>query len=394
MTLRWITGKGVTAAKGFQASGVSAEIKASGARDLALIFSGRPASAAGTFTTNLAAAAPVQVSRERVAAGVARGVVVNSGCANAATGKRGYDDAVEMAALAAAAVGIPAEEMLVCSTGLIGSNLPMERVTAGIRQAAAGLSDEDASATEAIMTTDTRPKRAAVASDEGWSVGGIAKGAGMIAPRMATMLAFITTDAEVEPRSLRPTLSEVVDWTFNAITIDGDTSTNDTVICLANGASGVAPGFDEFPEALNTVCRSLAEQIVADGEGATKFVRVRVTGARTTDEARASARTVAESLLVKTALWGGDPNWGRVVAALGRSGTDFDPEKISISIGGFDLLVRGEPVTEEARVAARSAIKSYDEMAIVCDLASGGEWFEIMTTDLSPKYVELNAAYE
>ncbi|MGH2812078.1 MAG: bifunctional ornithine acetyltransferase/N-acetylglutamate synthase, partial [Actinomycetota bacterium] len=201
-------------------------------------------------------------------------------------------------------------------------------------------------------------------------------------------------DAEVEPRSLRPTLSEVVDWTFNAITIDGDTSTNDTVICFANGASGVAPGLDEFPEALNTVCRSLAEQIVADGEGATKFVRVRVTGARTTDEARAAARTVAESLLVKTALWGGDPNWGRVVAALGRSGTEFDPEKISISIGGFDLLVRGEPVAEEARVAARSAIKRYDEMPIVCDLASGGEWFEIMTTDLSPKYVELNAAYE
>jgi glutamate N-acetyltransferase/amino-acid N-acetyltransferase len=244
------------------------------------------------------------------------------------------------------------------------------------------------------MTTDTHPKRAAVVNADGWTIGGIAKGAGMIAPDMATMLAFITTDVVADARLLQGILSEVVSHTFNAITIDGDTSTNDTVLAFANGASGVTPDVEQFSSALLAVCRSLAEQIVADGEGATKFVRVRVTGAAYEEDARRAARTVAESLLVKTALYGGDPNWGRIAAALGYSHVEGSLDRMTISIGGYELFSSGEPVASDAHAQARVALKDASQVTILCDLGAGDAFAEVLTTDLSPSYVSLNAKYE
>lgn len=379
---------------GFRASGVSAGIKKSGALDLALLVSDGPASVAGTFTTNKGAAAPVRVSRERVARGAARGVVANSGCANSFTGERGIGDAQAMSAEAAKLLEVSAEEMLVCSTGLIGSFLPMDKVKSGIASAFEKLSNDDDAVAGAIMTTDTRPKRSAVRHADGWSVGGIAKGAAMISPNMATMLAFITTDAAVATGPLHEALSQAVGVSFNSIVIDGDRSTNDTCLCFANGASGVEPSQADLVTALEIVCRSLAEQIVADGEGATKFIRVSVRGAATKGDAEKAARQIAESALVKTAMFGGDANWGRVAAAIGQSGVEADYNRLLISIGGFKLLSYGEPAGESALEEARAGLKEDPEPAIECELGVGGESAEIVTTDLSLEYVRLNAAYE
>jgi glutamate N-acetyltransferase/amino-acid N-acetyltransferase len=384
---------GICASRGFLASAVAAGIKRSGGYDLALIFSDRPAVAAGLFTTNKVVAAPVVISRRRVARGSARGVVVNSGNANACTGGRGYADALEMAEQAGSELRVHPEEILVCSTGLIGSYLPMERVRDGIRKAAAGMGAADLAAAEAIMTTDTRPKMAAVGSPAGWSLGGIAKGAGMIAPHMATMLAFLTTDAVVQPPQLNATLTEAAWTTFNSITVDGDRSTNDTLLAFANGASGVTPDSDDFVLAMRAVCRDLAEKIVADGEGATKFVRVKVDGAATEDDARKAAHAVAGSSLVKTALYGEDANWGRVAAAVGSSGASADFDRLSISMAGVSLLRAGEPPLPEAVDEARSAMASA-EITIECDLANGSASAAVLTSDLSPEYVRLNAQYE
>lgn len=394
MSASGIAAQGVCAAKGFRAAGVVSHIKKSGLLDLALIVSDAPAAVAGTFTTNRAAAAPVRVSRERIAAGKARGVVVNSGCANACTGKRGYEDAIAMADEAARVLGVGPSEMLVCSTGKIGAYLPMEKVKAGIAMAAGALDFDDEQTAKAIMTTDTRPKRAAVLHPDGWAVGGIAKGAGMIAPDMATMLAFITTDAHVDRSLLKSLLSEAVGSTFNSITIDGDTSTNDTVLAFANGASGIAPDSEGFASALFAVCRSLAEQIVADGEGATKFIEVRVAGAAHEEDAKRAARAVAESLLVKTALFGGDPNWGRIAAAIGYSQVEADLDRITIAIAGHELVSAGEPAPDEMYRRARIALKEAGRLAIECYLSAGGASAEVLTTDLSPDYVHLNAEYE
>lgn len=384
---------GVCAPAGFRAAGVAAGIKRSGALDLALVVSDHPAAAAGVFTTNRAAAAPVRVSRGRVASGRARAVVLNAGCANAMTGKRGLQDAGEMAGEAAAHLGLRPEDVLVCSTGLIGSYLPMDRVRAGIAAAAGALGPDDLPAATAIMTTDTRPKRAAVAHASGFRVGGMAKGAGMIAPDMATMLAVLTTDGAAGPAALRTALAGAADRTFNAVTIDGDTSTNDAVLLLANGASGVTPPPEALATAVEAVCRSLAEAIAADGEGATKLVRVRVRGAATPGEARRAARTVAESLLVKTALYGGDANWGRVAAAIGRAGVEADFDRLTIAICGVAVLDAGVPASGEALARARAALHG-SEADVVCDLMAGAASAEVLTTDLSPEYVLLNAAYE
>ncbi|MGH2704019.1 MAG: bifunctional glutamate N-acetyltransferase/amino-acid acetyltransferase ArgJ [Actinomycetota bacterium] len=386
---------GVCAAAGFRASGVAAGIKAGGNLDLALVISEQPASAAAVFTTNRVAAAPVEVSRVRLGAarGRARGVVVNSGCANAMTGSRGRDDAGRMADGAAAAAGIPPEEMLVCSTGLIGSYLPMDAIAQGIVEAARVLGRDDELAARAIMTTDSVPKRASVAHPDGWHVGGMAKGAGMIAPNMATMLAVITTDAAVERDLLATGLRRAADDSFNRITIDGDTSTNDSVIVIANGASGVTPEPVGFVAALAAVCRRLAQAIVADGEGATKLVRIRVEGAAGDAEAAQAARTVADSLLVKTALYGADANWGRVAAALGRSGVPLEADRLSIWMGGVQLVDRGAPSHHADVVRARAALEGR-EVEVRCDLGRGAGKAEILTTDLSPGYVRLNAAYE
>jgi glutamate N-acetyltransferase / amino-acid N-acetyltransferase len=385
--------RGVCVPKGFLAAGVSAGLKPSGNLDLALVVSERPAAAAGVFTTNRAAAAPVVVSRRHLQSNVAVGVVVNSGGANACTGARGLSDAEEMTRTAAELFGVAPEQFLVCSTGLIGSFLPMDKVASGIRLAAGSLSPDDADAARAIMTTDTVPKTAAGSHPDGWSIGGIAKGAGMIAPNMATMLAVIASDAIVPQRILQEALGRSVEASFNTITVDGDTSTNDSVLALANGASGVAPSAGDFAGLLAEVCRSLARQIVADGEGATKFVSVRVGGARSVEDARIAARRVAGSLLVKTAVYGEDANWGRIAGALGTAGVDVDFDKLSIAICGVPLLERGVPCAYDRIAQARKAMQRR-EIDIACELAAGDASAEILTTDLTPEYVKLNAEYE
>lgn len=384
---------GVCAASGFRASGVAAGIKPSGALDLALVVSDYPASAAGIFTTNRMSAAPVRVSRSRLAGGKALGVVANSGCANACTGPRGLKDAEAMADAAAEALGFERDKMLVCSTGLIGSYLPMDMVRAGIRAAALQLKSSDEEVMRAIMTTDTRPKKAAVGHADGWRLGGIAKGAGMIAPSLATMLAVMTTDAQVNSGDLQHALAEAGESTFNAVSVDGGMSTNDTVLVLANGRSGVKPRLAEVTDALHAVCGSLARQIATDGEGATKLVSVRVSGARDRTQAKIVARAVADSLLVKTALYGGDANWGRVAAALGAAPVEADFDRVSISIAGVTLLDRGVPATAAAVAEARVGMKS-SEFEVACHLGAGEAKADLLTTDLTPEYVRLNAEYE
>ena len=319
----------VTAPLGFRAAAVEAGIKPD-RPDLALLVADRSCAAAGMFTTNRAQAAPVVVSREHLRSGRARALVVNAGCANAATGERGLADAREMACLAATALGCRAEEVVVASTGVIGVHLPMDKIRAAIPRAAAGLTwDGGAAAARAIMTTDTRPKEVTVEFPVGGvmaRVGAMARGAGMIAPNMATLLAFFTTDAAVDPSLLKSALAEAVGEGLNRITVDGDTSTNDMAVVLASGAAEAPPiasegrDYTAFRDALAQASRELAEMIVRDGEGASRIAEVRVEGARTAAEADRVARTIAESPLVKTALHGGDPNWGRILAAAGRSG--------------------------------------------------------------------------
>ncbi|MGE5198438.1 MAG: bifunctional glutamate N-acetyltransferase/amino-acid acetyltransferase ArgJ, partial [Rhodospirillaceae bacterium] len=327
---------GVTAPAGFRAAGVACGIKKSGALDLALVVADGPATAAAVFTTNKAQAAPVLVSREHLArsGGRARAIVVNSGCANACTGPEGMAVARSSADFVASIAGCPADQVLVASTGVIGVQLDLDRLRKGAVEAAGALSrDAHGDAARAIMTTDKAPKSAAlsVTGPAGtFRIGGMAKGAGMIEPHMATMLGFITTDAAVSAPVLQRALREAVDVTFNAITIDGDTSTNDTVFLMASGASGVEIGeaaYPAFVAALREVCGALARAIVRGGEGATKLVAISASGAASAADAKRAAQTVANSLLVKTAIHGGDPNWGRLLAAAGRAGVAFDVER-------------------------------------------------------------------
>ena len=390
----------VTAPKGFRAAGVACGIKASGL-DLALIVSDTAASAAGVFTINRAQAAPVTLSRRNlsVSSGRARAIVVNSGCANACTGADGMRHAEAMAARTASTIGCSVPEVLVASTGVIGVKLDMERVTRGITAAAAALapSGGDAAA-RAIMTTDPFPKSASAEIESGagtFRVGGIAKGSGMIEPNMATMLAFVTTDAAVEPALLQRALNAVVNDTFNAITVDGECSTNDCVFALANGTSGVKLGEEQYPvlvDALRQVCQPLAIGIVRGGEGATKLVTVRVTGAASDAEARQAARAIANSPLVKTAIHGGDPNWGRLVAVAGRSGAHFVLDSAAVRIGPIELFSAGTPHDERAREAAEY-LKGND-LIVAVDMGTGGSGSSQMwTCDLSAEYVRINAEY-
>jgi glutamate N-acetyltransferase/amino-acid N-acetyltransferase len=391
---------GVTAPLGFRAAAVAAGIKPD-RLDLALLVADRACAAAGVFTTNLAQAAPVLVSREHLGGGRARAVVVNAGCANAATGAAGLDDAREMAAVAARAVGCPVEEVLVASTGVIGVRLPMEKVRRGVVAAAARLSrDGGKDAARAILTTDTKPKEVAVEFRVGGTtamVGGMAKGAGMIAPNLATMLAFFTTDAAVEAPLLRRALVEAVGASLNRITVDGDTSTNDCAIALAGGARPTppidreGPPFDAFRRALTEVARRLAGLLVRDGEGVTRVAEVRVEGARTAAEADRVARTVAESPLVKTALHGGDPNWGRILAAVGRAGVPLDAERVSIWIGDVHVAERGAAHAYDERVAA--AAMQEDPVRLRIRLGEGEASGWMWTSDLSRGYVDVNAHY-
>ena len=391
---------GITAPSGFLAAGVAAGIKRAGL-DVALVLSDRPATAAGLFTTNLATAAPVLVSRAHLEAtgGRARAVVVNSGCANACTGPAGLDVARLMCSEAARAVGCEAEEVLVASTGVIGVQLNPRVVGAGIIQAAARLDAANhADAARAIMTTDPFPKACAVRAELARgpvTIGGMAKGSGMIEPNLATMLGFLTTDASVPATVLRQALVDACDDTFNAITVDGECSTNDSVFLLANGASGVevaGSDYHRFVDALREVSLELALGIVGGGEGATKLVTVRVAGGATDACARKAARAIANSPLVKTAIHGGDPNWGRLVAVAGRSGAQFDLGAARVDIGGIVLFEQGRPFDERAPLAAEHLRGR--EVSVLVDLGTGGPYeARMFTCDFSAEYVKINAEY-
>jgi len=391
----------VTAAAGFSVGVGEAGIRDSGGPDLVIVASDRPASAAATFTTNRLRAAPVLVAAEALVAnrGVARAIVVNAGCANAGTGSAGLEDARAVATAAAAHLGCEPNEVLPASTGLIGSRLPVAAMLATIPTLRLSPSAAAAhAAARAIMTTDTRPKEHAVsiglADGRTVHVGGMAKGAGMIHPQMATMLAFLTTDAPIDPADLRALLHPAVERTFNQVSVDGDTSTNDAVIVLANGAAGGAPingaDRDAFADALETVCRELAIAIAADGEGARHLIEVTVSGAPDDRAARAVARTVAASSLVKTAVHGADPNWGRIAAAAGRSGVELEPERLRICIGDV-AVYDGAPLAFDAGRA--QAVLRGEVVPIVVELALGSGHGTAWGCDLSAEYVAINSEY-
>jgi glutamate N-acetyltransferase/amino-acid N-acetyltransferase len=390
----------ITAPKGFRAAATAAGIKNEGL-DLALIVADWGCSAAAVFTTNRAQAAPVIVSREHLAAGQARAVVVNAGCANAGTGEQGLRDAREMAALVAQEIGCRPGEVVVASTGVIGVGLPMDKVRSGIAHAVPSLSrDGGAAAARAILTTDTRPKEVVVEfplDGHRATVGAMAKGSGMIAPNMATLLAFFTTDAAVDPRLLHRALREAVGVSLNRITVDGDTSTNDMAVVLASGAVPVKAimeegrDYDAFRSALTEVARSIAGMIVRDGEGATRVAEVRVEGARVESEADRIARTVAESPLVKTALNGGDPNWGRVLAAVGRAGVDLDMGQVDLFLGDV-WVAEGGRARDYDEGRARQALAE-DPIRIRVRLKEGRASGWMWTCDLSHGYVDINAHY-
>lgn len=392
---------GITAPNAFRASGIACGIKASGRRDLAIIAAPQPVAVAGLFTTNQAKAAPVLLSQQHLAAshGYAQVIVTNSGCANACTGPQGMADAREMADLVAARMGCLPFEALVASTGVIGVNLKMDALRTGIPQGVEALSpDGGHEAAQAIMTTDPFPKSGAVevATAAGrFRVGGMAKGSGMIEPRMATMLGYLTTDAQVDPAMLRRVLQEASHDTFNAITVDGESSTNDCVFAMASGASGVAIDDTHYPALLagfRAIALELALGIVRGGEGATKMVALTVSGARTPEEAWTAARVIANSPLVKTAVHGGDPNWGRLVAAAGRAGVTFALDHAVVRIGPLVLFSHGQPHDELAPQAAEYLRGK--ELEIEVNLGAGGSGRATMyTCDLTADYVKINAEY-
>lgn len=392
---------GVTAPAGFRAAGVSCGIKASGKPDLAVIAADGLVASAAVFTTNLAQAAPILVSREHLAAasGVMTAVVVNSGCANACTGADGMSHARDMAERTAEALGCESTAVLVASTGVIGVKLDPAKYRRGIAAAVASLAaDGGSDAARAIMTTDPFPKEAAVevGSPAGtFRVGGMAKGSGMIEPMMATMLGFVTTDAKVEPALLQEALKAAVDDTFNAISVDGECSTNDCVFAMASGASGVVLERSDLPllvQALRGACEPLAIGIVRGGEGATKLITITVAGAASDADAKKTARAIANSPLVKTAVHGGDPNWGRLVAVAGRSGAAFSLEGAVIRIGDVELFSDGTPHDERAPEAAEH-LRGQD-VEVHVDLGTRGSGRARMwTCDLSAEYVRINADY-
>lgn len=399
---------GVCAARGFCAGGIHAGFKADPERrDLALVVAEKPCAVAGVFTRNRFCAAPVVVDREHIAAaGQARAVVINAGCANAATGEPGLEHARATAQMVADLVGCPVEEVLVASTGVIGQHLPMDVMAAGVPQVFETLGRDgegcDLAAARAIMTTDTKPKRAAIAYQDAcgatYIVGGMCKGSGMISPNMATMIAVVTTDAPVTSEVLNRALHAAVDGSFNRVTVDSDTSTNDTCVALASGAAGgpaieSAEGerYEAFEATLALVCDSLARQIAADGEGATRLVRVVVTGAASDADADAAARTVANSPLVKTAIAGRDANWGRIAAALGRSGAEFDQRKVAIDIMGMPVCRDGLVVAFDEDEALRRF--ESPQIDIVCDLGAGESNAQVWTCDLTHEYISINADY-
>ena len=389
---------GATAAGGFVAGGVECGVRGFGRRDLGLLFSERDCVAAAVFTRNVVKGAPLEATREALEDASVRAVVVNSGIANAATGRKGLEDAYVMQALAAEALGIEAREVAVASTGVIGERLPMDRISSGIETVALGR--EGAGFAEAILTTDTRTKEAAVRVEIGGAtvtVGGTAKGSGMIHPNMGTMLAFLTTDAAVERECLQETLSKAADRTFNRVTVDGDTSPSDVAILLANGAAGNerltlgSPDYPVFARAVEEVARTLAKEIARDGEGATRLVEVVVEGARDEASASALARSVVGSNLVKAAVFGEDANWGRVLNAMGYSGVSFDPGDVELRFGSVKVFGGGEPAEHEEE-AANAALGS-DEVRITARLGEGEASAKAWGCDLTYEYVRINGSY-
>jgi glutamate N-acetyltransferase / amino-acid N-acetyltransferase len=382
----------VTAPAGFRAAGVAAGIKPTGALDLAVVVNDGPQRyAAGVFTTNKIQAAPVLWSRQVLTTGRLRAVVLNSGGANACTGPEGFQTTHATAERAAEALGCGAAEVAVCSTGLIGAQLPREQVLAGVAAAAAKLSDTGASATEAataVLTTDSRPKQAVYRDEAGWRIGGFAKGAGMVAPAMATMLAVLSTDAEVDPTELDRALKEASARTFERLDIDGATSTNDTVLLLASGASGVRVGGAELTAALTTLCTELVDQLQADAEGVTKHVTIAVRGAASERDAVTVARGVARDSLVKTAFFGSDPNWGRIAVAVGNADATIDPHGLEIAMNGVTLCRDGAVAVDRHAVDL-----SGRDILVEVDLHVGAGAAQVRTTDLSLAYVEANSAY-
>jgi len=395
-TARLVRTQGVTAPEGFRATGIAAGIKASGKPDLALVFNEGPDyPAAAVFTRNKVKAAPVLWSQQVMTTKRLRAVILNSGGANACTGPGGFQDTHATAEAVAAALSAwgtdtGAIEVAVCSTGLIGDRLPMDKVLAGVteivREMAGGLTG-GAEAAQAIMTTDTVPKQVALHADN-WTVGGMAKGAGMLAPSLATMLCVITTDAVADADALDRALRTATARTFDRLDVDGSCSTNDTVLLLASGASAITPSQDDLDAAVLAVCDDLCAQLQADAEGVTKRVAVTVSGAATEDDAVVAARVIARDSLVKTALFGSDPNWGRVLAAVGMAPVEMQADRISVSFNGSPVCVDGVGAP-----GARDVDLSGDEISVVVDLAVGNGEATIRTTDLSHAYVEENSAY-
>jgi len=392
---------GITSPRGFQAAGVHCGIKKA-KKDFALVYTAAPAVAAATFTTNVVQAAPVLVDKELCARGGRfKALAVNSGNANACTGERGLLDAWEMTRLTACALHLEAGEVLISSTGVIGQYLPMDKVAAGISLCAESLEEDGTPAAEAIRTTDTFAKEAAVQFEHDGvtiTLGGMAKGSGMIAPNMATMLAFVSTDANIGREPLQRATREAVARSFNRISVDGDMSTNDMVLVLANGLAGnMFINEDEgelyqlFATALERLLVALAKMIVMDGEGATKFVEIRLCGAPTVDEADKAARSVANSNLVKTAIHGEDANWGRILAAIGYSGIQFDPASVTIDFGNVPILGRNYAIDFSEELAKK--VLSQREIVITIDLHRGDATATFWTCDLSKDYVAINANY-
>jgi glutamate N-acetyltransferase/amino-acid N-acetyltransferase len=393
---------GVNAARGFLSAAAACGIKRTGPlrSDLCLVVSEVPASAAGVFTTNLVKAAPVLLSRRHLESGKARAILLNSGNANACTGTPGLRASEQCANAAAVALGIHADEVLVCSTGRIGVQLPLPKILPGIREAASSLKSTPAAALAAaksIMTSDSVPKQSAYevkVGSKSFRIGGMAKGAGMISPNMATMLCAITTDAAVPAAFLRKTLGEVVGKTFNCITVDGDCSTNDTVVTLTNGLSKVtirtASEKKAFAEALQAVCADLARAIVADGEGTSRVIELTVKGAKSEADAHKIGRAIANSQLVKCAWAGSDPNWGRILDAAGYAGAVLDPDKVEIAYDGIKAAKNGMGCQDAKGEARLRKVAAKKEFAVLVDLHLGKGEARLLTTDLTEEYVRLN----
>ncbi|MBD9296374.1 MAG: bifunctional glutamate N-acetyltransferase/amino-acid acetyltransferase ArgJ [Megamonas funiformis] len=393
--------QGVTFAKGFTAAGVKAGIKKSGNLDVAVIYTKTQAVVAGTFTQNKVAAAPVYVSKEVVATGTAHAIVANAGCANACTGQQGLDDAHKMAQIAADELGVNADDVIVGSTGVIGVNLPMDKLEAGIKDAVANLSaDGSGNAGRAIITTDTHSKSVTCEfelSGKTVRMGAIAKGSGMIRPNMATMLCYITTDIAIDQALLQKAVSGCVEKSFNMISVDGDMSTNDMVIVLANGEANNAKiteknaDYQIFFDKLMMLCTELAKQIAADGEGASKFLTINVKGAKSFADAKTVGMAIANSPLVKTAFFGEDPNWGRVICAVGYSGADMVPEKTVVKFGGITIFANGTGATYDEKALAH--VMKEKDIVIDIELNMGQEDATVWSCDLSYEYVKINGEY-